>query len=685
MLRGKWVLENLLGAPPPPPPPNVPPLKENDGKQQADVAARADGAASHQPGLRVVPRARWIRWGSRSRTSTPTGRWRDKEHGVADRPVERADRRHEDREPADVPRRCSCSTANEFVRHGHREAAHLRAGPRRRVLRPADGSAARAGRRRATTTAGRRSCSASSTASRFRCGASPAPTAPEPAPREPSRDGRLQEKTPCSSRRRICRGARSCAVSARRWRCRCSTAWCPALTALAQDRRRAGPPLRRLLRPERHGDGLLAAEGRRAAAASCRRRFESLKPFKDQVLLIGGLGDEAANLVRGRRRPRPLGRHVPDLRALQDHVGANVYRRNDDGSDRGEAVRQGDAARVARARASSRRRCSAPATAARAAPTRTRSRGASPTTPLPMENDPRSVFERLFGDQRQHRSGGAAGAHQAGPQHPRLRHRARSPGSTAASGPGDQLEVRRVPRFGARRRAPDPEGRGAELARAAGRRSADGHPDRLRGARQADDGSAGARLPDRPDARQHVHAGARGQQPRLSRDRRLRFAPSAVAPPERGGQARTAAQDQRVPLPAVRASGREAGEDPRGRRARCSTTRSSSTAPASATATRTSTTTCRSRSSAARRAGITGGRYIRYPAGDAAGEPARHAARQARRFTSTSSATAPANSRTSSTPACRTCEPRPPPAGIFVFSLGSPGPDPNPFVTDSGC
>ena len=27
--RGKWILENLLGAPPPPPPPNVPPLEEN--------------------------------------------------------------------------------------------------------------------------------------------------------------------------------------------------------------------------------------------------------------------------------------------------------------------------------------------------------------------------------------------------------------------------------------------------------------------------------------------------------------------------------------------------------------------------------------------------------------------------------------------------------------------------------
>ena len=34
VLRGKWVLENILGAPPPPPPPNVPALKDRgeDGK-----------------------------------------------------------------------------------------------------------------------------------------------------------------------------------------------------------------------------------------------------------------------------------------------------------------------------------------------------------------------------------------------------------------------------------------------------------------------------------------------------------------------------------------------------------------------------------------------------------------------------------------------------------------------------
>jgi len=37
VLRGKWVLENLLGTPPPPPPPNVPPLKENTPGQKPEA------------------------------------------------------------------------------------------------------------------------------------------------------------------------------------------------------------------------------------------------------------------------------------------------------------------------------------------------------------------------------------------------------------------------------------------------------------------------------------------------------------------------------------------------------------------------------------------------------------------------------------------------------------------------
>jgi hypothetical protein len=43
VLRGKWVLENLLGAPPPPPPPNVPPLKENTpGAKPESLRARME-------------------------------------------------------------------------------------------------------------------------------------------------------------------------------------------------------------------------------------------------------------------------------------------------------------------------------------------------------------------------------------------------------------------------------------------------------------------------------------------------------------------------------------------------------------------------------------------------------------------------------------------------------------------
>jgi hypothetical protein len=43
VLRGKWLLENILGAPPPPPPPNVPPLpEERDVKKPTTVRARLE-------------------------------------------------------------------------------------------------------------------------------------------------------------------------------------------------------------------------------------------------------------------------------------------------------------------------------------------------------------------------------------------------------------------------------------------------------------------------------------------------------------------------------------------------------------------------------------------------------------------------------------------------------------------
>ena len=42
VLRGKWILETLLGAPPPPPPPNVPPLRENNGVNPTSLRERME-------------------------------------------------------------------------------------------------------------------------------------------------------------------------------------------------------------------------------------------------------------------------------------------------------------------------------------------------------------------------------------------------------------------------------------------------------------------------------------------------------------------------------------------------------------------------------------------------------------------------------------------------------------------
>ena len=42
VLRGKWVLETLLGSPPPPPPPNVPPLAENDRRNPSSLRERME-------------------------------------------------------------------------------------------------------------------------------------------------------------------------------------------------------------------------------------------------------------------------------------------------------------------------------------------------------------------------------------------------------------------------------------------------------------------------------------------------------------------------------------------------------------------------------------------------------------------------------------------------------------------
>ena len=112
VLRGKWVLENLLNAPPPDPPPDVPRLDEAKVGAAASLRA-ADGGASHEPDLRVVPRAHGsarLRPRELRRASAPGGRW------TASSPIDAAGRAA--RRPHVRRARRSCSTI-------------LRAGPRR--------------------------------------------------------------------------------------------------------------------------------------------------------------------------------------------------------------------------------------------------------------------------------------------------------------------------------------------------------------------------------------------------------------------------------------------------------------------------------------------------------------------------------------------------------------------------
>jgi len=82
VLRGKWVLENLLGAPPPPPPANVPPLKENDGKSMPTaVRERMERHRSN-----VVCASCHVRidpLGFALEHYDAVGRWRDTDAGVA--------------------------------------------------------------------------------------------------------------------------------------------------------------------------------------------------------------------------------------------------------------------------------------------------------------------------------------------------------------------------------------------------------------------------------------------------------------------------------------------------------------------------------------------------------------------------------------------------------------------------
>ena len=83
VIRGKWVLENLLGTPPPPPPANVPALKDNTVSSSLSVRERL---AEHRANPACAGcHDRMDPVGFALENFDAVGRWRESEEG---RPVD---------------------------------------------------------------------------------------------------------------------------------------------------------------------------------------------------------------------------------------------------------------------------------------------------------------------------------------------------------------------------------------------------------------------------------------------------------------------------------------------------------------------------------------------------------------------------------------------------------------------
>src|SRR5262249_387021 len=83
VLRGKWVLENLLAAPPPPPPPNVPALK-TEGPEPGQTLTMREAMTKHRASPACAScHARMDPIGFAMENFDAVGRWRERDSGKA--------------------------------------------------------------------------------------------------------------------------------------------------------------------------------------------------------------------------------------------------------------------------------------------------------------------------------------------------------------------------------------------------------------------------------------------------------------------------------------------------------------------------------------------------------------------------------------------------------------------------
>ena len=484
--RGKWILENLLGAPVPQPPPGVETnLEEGRRPARADpVAAPAARAAPGQPELRVVPcghgpdrlRARELR-PDRHSGGTPT---------AARRSTPRAS--SSTARALDGPaslRQALLDRRDAFVADRHREAADLRAGPTRRVLR-------HAGRARPSSATPRRDDYRFSSLVLGIVKSVPFQMKTK-APTDGSRHraSRAEERMFITkkhlSRRTFLRGAGVTLALP------LLESMVPAATALGADRGHA------------EGAGSAASTSRTARRWTSGRRpgegtafefseiLQPLEPFRDRVCVVSDLahgavapwtGEDTGGAENHVRAAAVFLSGAHPVKKNEAHVGVTV--------DQIAAQHIGQDTPLPSIELSIEPLNLTCGDAGFTCAYRNTLSWKSATLPLPMENNPQVVFERLFGD----------GSTDAQRQERRQQSRSLLDSITRAGA----VAARRICRpaiaavcattsttcarsSGASSRWMRQLSHEPRSARCAGR-----HPGRLRGASEADVRSAGARL-----------------------------------------------------------------------------------------------------------------------------------------------------------------------------------------------
>ena len=147
VIRGAWILENILGTPPAAPPPDVEAFPENKDGEKAKTDPRDHGAAPRQADLQRLPRrdgsaglrARELRRDRRVALAGPLGWYSDRRIGAADR----RDEGERTGRSAESARRARATVRAD----SDRKADDVRDGPERGVLRHADGPPDRPRRR----------------------------------------------------------------------------------------------------------------------------------------------------------------------------------------------------------------------------------------------------------------------------------------------------------------------------------------------------------------------------------------------------------------------------------------------------------------------------------------------------------------------------------------------------------